>query len=291
MHVVVSGGTGFVGSAIVKALLARGDSVSIVSRSPASVFEKFQGKATGCQLDQLPPKFDAVINLAGANIAQRWTAAHKKTIRDSRVDSTNALRIASEARNATLLSASAVGIYGNHGDEVLDESSPLGGGFQGEVCSQWEEASRSDRIRSVQLRIGVVLGTQGGALPRMLPFFRWCLGGRLGSGQQYMSWIHVQDVVRAVLFLLDDTKLEGAFNVTSPKAVTNLEFTKALGAAVRRPTIFPVPVFVLKLLYGQMSEVVLTGQRVMPTRLTEVGFKFDFESLNSTLSGLLNKHE
>ncbi|MHC4841230.1 MAG: NAD-dependent epimerase/dehydratase family protein, partial [Planctomycetota bacterium] len=158
MHVVVAGGTGFVGSALVNALLIRGDSVSVTSRDPERVFQLFQGRATGCTLGDLPPRFDAVVNLAGANIAQRWTTAHKQLIKDSRVDATRTLLPACEDRGATLLNASAVGIYGNRGDEQLDETSTLGEGFRYEVCNQWEQESRSKLVRNAQLRLGVVLG-------------------------------------------------------------------------------------------------------------------------------------
>jgi uncharacterized protein (TIGR01777 family) len=237
--------------------------------------------------------FDAAIHLAGESIVGRWTDAKKKSIRDSRVLGTQhlaeALAKASQHPGA-LICASAVGFYGNRGGEILQENSAPGDDFLSHVCREWEGAARTavhGGIRTVHTRFGLVLSRDGGALPKMLPPFRLGLGGRVGSGRQWWSWVDVQDVAGAILHVLK-TNLQGPVNVVAPNPVTNAEFTKVLGSVLRRPTIFPLPAFAARLAFGQMAdELLLASQRVAPTKLIETGYQFKFANLRSSLESLL----
>jgi len=231
---------------------------------------------------------DAAIHLGGANLAgHRWTAAWKREIRLSRVDSTRAL-VALPQPPHTLLVASAVGIYGDRGDELLDENSQVGKGFLADVCQEWEAATEPARqagIRVVHLRFGVVLHPATGALAKMLPLFRLGLGGRLGSGRQWMSWITLVDAVSAILFALDTASLDGPVNLAAPEPVTNTEFTRALSRAVHRPAILPAPAFALRLALGQMAdEALLASARAAPFRLLSAGFQFAHPTIDSALA-------
>ena len=235
---------------------------------------------------------DAAIHLGGANLAgHRWTAAWKREIRLSRVDSTRALAralVALPQPPHTLLVASAVGIYGDRGDELLDEDSNPGRGFLADVCQEWEAATEPARqagIRVVHLRFGVVLHPATGALAKMLPLFRLGLGGRLGSGRQWMSWITLVDAVSAILFALDTASLDGPVNLAAPEPVTNTEFTRALSRAVHRPAILPAPAFALRLALGQMAdEALLASARAAPFRLLSAGFQFAHPTIDSALA-------
>ncbi len=239
-----------------------------------------------------PPPCDALINLAGEPIAQRWTAAAKIRIHDSRVEGTRRLvnALATEShRPRVLVCASAVGIYGSRGDEILTEKSPVGSGFLPNVVKEWEEAARLAEplgIRVVSLRFGVVLG-HGGALGKLLLPFRLGAGGRLSSGRQWMSWIHVDDAVSLILFALDNPEFRGPVNATAPDPVTNDEFTRRLARALHRPAIFPVPAFALKLIFGEMSEVLLDSQRVLPAAAQAAGFTFRYTELSAALIHIL----
>lgn len=238
---------------------------------------------------------DAVVNLAGENIAQRWTPAARRRIRDSRVSTTEAVAqgIVSAARPPrVLLSGSAIGIYGAHrGDEILDESSTLGDDFLASVCTVWEAATRPAAdagVRVVHLRTGIVLARDGGALPKMLLPFRLGVGGRLGDGRQWMSWISLDDHVRAMLFLLDANTASGPVNLTAPAPVRNSEFAKALGRVLHRPAAIPVPKFAMKLALGEMAEdTALASQRVTPRRLGELGYEFRHPELERALRSVL----
>ncbi len=239
--------------------------------------------------------YDAVIHLAGENIAGgRWTDARKQTIRSSRVEGTrrvaDALRLA-DPRPTVFISMSAVGYYGARGSSQLDENSEPGEGFLADVCGAWEAEAKAaaslEGLRVVRLRLGTVLG-DGGALAKMLPAFKMGVGGRLGSGDQYMSWIHLDDVVRAIVHVLTHDECEGAFNLTAPEPATNAAFTAALGKALRRPTFLPVPKFALRAAFGEMAEhLLLSGQRVLPKRLLETGFEFGHPDLGAALSAAL----
>jgi uncharacterized protein (TIGR01777 family) len=239
--------------------------------------------------------FDAAIHLSGANVgARRWTPAYKREIVESRVRTTQALtRLLSGLKHppSVLLCASATGIYGDRGGEILTESSGAGSGFLAETCLAWEAAAQPARdagIRVAHLRFGVVLSPEGGALARMLPLFRMGLGGRLGSGEQWMSWISLPDMTGAVLHIINESQLSGPVNLVAPIPVTNAEFTRALARAVHRPAIFPAPAFALRLAFGEMArEALLASMRAIPSRLAESGFRFQHAQLGLALESLL----
>ncbi len=239
--------------------------------------------------------FDAVVHLAGESVVGRWTEEKKKAIRESRVQGTENLATAlarCETRPGVLVCASAIGFYGNRGDEVLSEDSPAGQGFLPEVCREWESASQiaaSAGIRTVNVRIGVVLSPKGGALEKMLTPFKLGLGGRIGSGQQWFSWIHVDDIVGAIQHAIGTASLSGPVNLVAPNAVRNLEFTKVLASVLRRPAIFPVPGFALRLAFGKQTaeEMLLASQRVQPGKLGSSGYMFRFRELRSALEDLV----
>ncbi|MBZ5604850.1 MAG: TIGR01777 family oxidoreductase [Acidobacteriia bacterium] len=234
----------------------------------------------------LPP-CDAVVNLAGEPVAQRWTAAAREKIRSSRVDGTRRL-VEAMRKNPpkVLVSASAIGYYGSRGDDVLTESSAPGDDFLAKVCIEWErEAMRAEEfgVRVVILRIGVVLGPGGGALAKMLPIFRLGLGGPIADGRHWMSWIHIDDMVRLIEFALENP-IRGVLNATAPNPVTNAEFTRELARVVHRPAIFPVPKFVLRMLYGEMASILWASQRVLPEAANLAGFDFRFREVGSAFS-------
>jgi uncharacterized protein (TIGR01777 family) len=274
MTVAITGASGMIGKRLQQRLAAAGHTALTIPRGAN------------------PPECDALVNLAGEPIAQRWTAAAKIRIRESRVEGTRRLvnSVAAESRRPrVLVCASAVGIYGSRGDEILTEKSSAGSGFLPNVVKEWEEAARLAEplgMRVASLRFGVVLG-HGGALGQLLLPFRLGAGGRLSSGRQWMSWIHVDDAVSLILFALDNSELRGAVNATAPDPVTNDEFTRRLARAVHRPAIFPVPAFALKLVFGEMSEVLLDSQRVLPAAAQAVGFTFLYPELSAALTHIL----
>ena len=303
MHVVVTGATGFVGRPLVRSLLARGDSVTVLTREPGRAAERL---SAGCAV--APWRDDtgvepavlrdagAVVHLAGAGIADhRWTDGYKRTIRESRVATTRSLVTAigalpSAARPRTLVSASGVGFYGDRGDETLDESSAPGTGFLPEVCIAWEKeafAAVDLGVRAVALRTGVVLDPHGGALAKMLTPFRLGVGGRVGSGRQWMSWITLDDLVALYVFALDRPELSGPVNAVAPTPVTNAEFTRALGHALGRPTVLPAPAIALRAALGEMAGLLLEGQRVLPTRARAAGFGFRHPELSGAFAAHL----
>lgn len=298
MNVTLTGATGFIGQRLVRRLLAESHAVHILSRRPRSAF----GPEVRCSAwdpnREDPPAeslsdADAVIHLAGEPVAQRWTAAARKRILNSRVQGTNRLVAALAAlpeRPRVLISASAIGFYGSRGDEVITESSSPGRGFLPEVSVKWEECAKAAEplgIRVVTVRIGVVLGKEGGALARMLPAFRFGLGGRLGSGKQWMSWIHVDDLANLMLFCMTHNDVWGAVNATAPNPVTNAEFTATLASVLHRPALFPAPALAVRTLFGEMAEIVLEGQRVMPEAALAAGFVFRHPHLKSALQDVL----
>lgn len=298
MNILVSGASGVIGSALVPFLTANGHRVVKLSRStaPATAPEAFWDPAAGKIDLGRTGSLDAVVHLAGETIATRWTATKKIRIRESRVKGTRLLyeAVAALARAPTVfVCASATGYYGHRGDEVLNEQSASGTGFLAEVCRDWEAATQAASARGIRVvhsRFGIVLSPKGGALARMLPPFRVGLGGKLGSGQQYWSWIAVDDVVRAIHHALVTEDLSGPVNAVSPNPITNLEFTKTLGAVLRRPTFFAVPAVAIKLLFGAMGEeALLASARVKPDRLEQTGFVFQFPRLEPALRHLLGK--
>jgi uncharacterized protein (TIGR01777 family) len=267
MRVAATGATGFIGRRLIRALQEGGDSV-IAMRRPWPEVDA-----------------DAVVHLAGEPVAQRWTSAAKQRIRSSRVEGTmNLVQALAKSRPAVLVCASAIGIYGSRRDEPITEASQAGDGFLAEVTRDWEAAADlALGIRVVKLRIGVVLGRDGGALAKMLPLFRAGVGGRLGSGRQWMSWIHVDDVIGLLLFALDKAAVHGAMNATAPNPVRNSEFTKELAAALHRPAVLPVPRWALNLIYGEMSSVLFASERVLPQAAEQAGFVFRFPELRGAL--------
>jgi uncharacterized protein (TIGR01777 family) len=274
MKVIITGGSGFIGRAIAERLRASGHSVTAVSLRTPPGPEVF----AGCE---------AVVHLAGEPVAQRWTAAAKERIMNSRVQGTRTLVAALHQQPPTVLvSASAIGYYGSRGDEILTEDSPPGSDFLGQVAVAWEQEARTAErfgVRVVTPRIGVVLGRGGGALPKMALPFRFGVGGRLGDGKQWTSWIHLDDLVALVEFSIATTTIRGAVNAVAPNPVTNAAFTQELAAALHRPAIFPVPAAALKLLLGEMSQVVLASQRVIPEAALRAGFQFRFTDVGEAL--------
>jgi uncharacterized protein (TIGR01777 family) len=301
MRVVVSGSTGLVGSALASVLAGAGhEVVRLVRRVPAPGenavrWDPDRGEIDAAGLDGV----DAAVHLAGGNIgAARWNPARKALIRDSRVNGTRLLcgALAALPRPPkVLVSASAVGYYGDRGEEALTEECPPGKGFLPEVCRDWEAATGAAEragIRVVALRIGVVLAKDGGALPAMLPPFRLGLGGALGSGRQYMSWIALDDVCGIALHALSDERLRGPVNAVAPAAATNREFTATLAKVLSRPAIFTVPAFALRLLAGEMADaLLLSSARVVPKRLLDTGYAFRSPELEPTLRRLLGREK
>lgn len=294
---MVTGASGLVGSALVPVLEARGHQVMKLIRGPAS---SASGAIWNPETKQIElsraGKIDAVVHLAGANIAQRWTPEAKRRIRDSRVDGTRLLADALTKLPAppkVLVCASATGFYGNRGEEWLDERSVPGQGFLADTCQEWEaaaDAARAAGIRVVHLRLGIVLTPKGGALAKMLPAFRLGIGGRLGDGRAYWSWIVLDDLIEVILHALETESLQGAVNAVSPNPITNSVLTATLGRVLRRPAILPVPRFLLELLFGEMGqEAMLASFRVKPSRLLETGFQFRFAKLDSALRHLLGR--
>ena len=294
MRIGVTGATGLVGSALLPALEGAGhEAVGLRRGAGDSAGPPSWDPATGSVAAGGP--LDAVVHLAGENIAGgRWNAARKARIRDSRVEGTGALcrgLAALDPRPATLVCASAVGFYGDRGDERLDESSPAGSGFLADVCQEWEAAAAAAReagIRVVHLRIGIVLTPAGGALGQMLLPFKLGVGGVIGSGRQFMSWIALDDLVAAILHAAVTDGLEGPVNAVAPNPASNAEFTKTLGRVLGRPTILPMPAFGARLAFGEMADhLLLGGARVEPSRLLETGFQFGYPDLGGALRHLL----
>ncbi len=298
MKVVVSGSSGLIGSALVRTLTAGGVNVVRLVRTPPHMVEAkiHWDPDSGTIESEKLEGADAVIHLAGENIASgRWTKAKKARIRDSRVTGT---RLLAEALTKlkdppkAFLSASAVGYYGDRGDELLTEESEPGRGFLPEVCRDWEAATavahEDERIRVVLLRFGVVLSSEGGALKQMLGPFRKGIGGKIGNGRQFMSWVSVDDVVAAIVHIMANDSLIGPVNLVSPHAVTNRELTKTLGRLLHRPTIAPLPAFAARAMFGEMADAALLASgRAAPLALMESGYKFKHPKLEPALRDLL----
>jgi len=306
MRVFLTGGTGLIGSRIVRRLLDRRDSPVLLTRSAARTRGKFPAEVEIIEGDPMRPgpwqgvlgECDAVINLVGEGInAKRWSDSFKKVLTESRTISSRnvvaALRdkpLASNGRPKVLVNASAVGYYGPHEDDEVDENTPPAGTFLGRLCADWEKeafAALAAGVRVCTVRVGLVLDRNGGALGSMLPPFRWGLGGRLGSGKQWMSWIHHEDMMNLFLIPLDNPRASGAINGTSPNPVTNAEFTRVLGKVLNRPTWLPAPGWGLRMFLGEFAEAVLTGQRVMPRAALSLGYTFKFPTLELALRDVL----
>jgi uncharacterized protein len=302
-RIVIAGGTGFLGAALARALIADGHEPIVLTRArPAAragaiavreVVWTPDGTADSSWSHALEGAA-VVVNLAGESIASgRWTDLRKRRILDSRALATRSLAraiTAASARPAVFISGSAVGIYGPRGDEVITEDSPTGSDFLAGVCKAWETEARTveGHTRVVYLRTGLVLARDGGALARMLPPFRMGIGGPLGSGRQYMPWIHRRDWVDLVRFLMRTPEAQGPVNVTAPNPVTSAEFGRALGAALRRPAFLPTPAFAVRLMFGEMGDaLLLSGQRAVPARAERLGFRFGFPQLRDALQSVL----
>ncbi len=295
-RVVIAGASGLIGRALVSELRARGWTVIRLVRAKAKRADEVSWDPAAGVLDaRALGRVDAVVNLSGENIAAgRWTRARRARIVESRTGSLRTLHHAIEAlpeRPDVLVSASAVGIYGDRGDEVLTETSARGEGFLADVCETWEaHAAKSVDlgVRTVQLRLGVVLARESGALKKLLPLFRAGFGGRVGNGRQWMSWIALVDAVGAIVHAIENPQLSGPVNAVAPRVVTNLEFTRALATALRRPAFVPVPAFALRLAFGQMAEeTLLASARVEPVALLRTGYRFRLPELEGALASVL----
>jgi hypothetical protein len=299
-RVTLTGATGLLGARLVAALRDRGDHVTVLTRDPGHAARQLGDVAAvgwNPLAEPAPAEAlegtDAVVNLAGEPVAQRWSAAAKRAIRDSRVLGTRNLVHGLQAlaqRPRTLVSSSAVGYYGARGEEPIDEEAPPGPDFLARVCADWElEAMRARDLgmRVTTIRTGVVLARSGGALAKMLPPFRLGLGGPIAGGRQYVSWIHVEDLVAIVLATLDAQEWRGAVNATAPEPATNAELTQALGRALHRPAHLPVPALAMRALYGEMAQVLTTGARVVPARALVLGYEFRHPRLEPALADLL----
>jgi uncharacterized protein len=303
MRVLITGATGTIGLAVADALRERGDTVVALSRDPERGQRVLGGDtevhawARPTEESPAPQALrgaDAVVHLLGEPVAQRWTEQAKQTIRDSRVLATRLLVSAIEAlpedeRPQTLVSQSATGYYGPRGDAPLDEQASAGDDFLAGVVVDWEREARSASaaVRVVCTRTGVVLSSSGGALAKMLPFFRLGVGGPVAGGRQYVPWVHLDDVVGALLCCLDSEDAAGPVNVTAPNPVTNAELSRALGRVLGRPAVLPVPGMAVRLLYGDMAEIVTTGQRAVPARLRQLGYEFGHPELEEALHDVL----
>ncbi len=306
MRIIITGGTGLIGRALTKVLVRDDHEVIVLSRNP----DRATGLPNGTRVERwdaqtpegwghLADGADAIVNLAGENLAgrgflpTRWTDERKRRIRESRQGAGQAVVSAVEAATIkpnVVIQSSAIGYYGPRGDEIVTEDGAAGDDFLARLCVAWEASTASVEsmdVRRAVIRTGVVLSTEGGALPRMLLPYKLFVGGPFGDGRQYMSWIHMADEVAAIRFLIENEDASGAFNLTAPNPLTNAEFGKALGRVMNRPSVIPVPGFAMRLLFGEVSTVVLDGQRVLPKRLQELGFTFQFPELEAALEATL----
>ncbi len=285
MRVVLTGSTGFIGSRLTASLREAGHECTALARTGSGANTKWSSIEGA----------DAVVHLAGEPVAQRWTEDVKKRIRESRRDGTaNLVRALGQLsrRPSVLVNASAIGIYGDRGDETLTEASPAGSGFLADVTREWEAAADGATalgMRVVKIRIGVVLGKNGGALAKMLPVFRAGLGGKLGSGRQWMSWVHLDDLAGLFRFALENDAVSGVLNGTAPNPVRNAEFTRDLAGVLHRPALFTVPGAALRLMFGEMATAVLGGQRVLPAATEGAGFRFRYPELRPALEDILGR--
>jgi uncharacterized protein (TIGR01777 family) len=296
MKVLVIGGSGFVGSALTRELSGAGHDIVVSTRKKTTSGNRLSWNPPELIAPDVISKFDAVINLAGENIfSERWTSAKKERIRSSRVDTTKALvesMSASTKRPDVLINASAIGYYGPHGDEDVNEETPPGGDFLAGLCEEWEAAALQAKelgIRVIIPRFGIILGEGGGALSKMLGPFKAFVGGYIGSGKQWMSWVHIDDITGFIRYALENKSVSGPFNVTAPGPVRNREFGSAFGKVLGRPAFFPVPALALKLALGEFGDVLLTGQRVVSGKAVKAGYMFKYTDVNDALKAILHK--
>nr|MBN1228797.1 TIGR01777 family oxidoreductase [Anaerolineae bacterium] len=309
MNIIITGGTGLIGRKLTQALVDRGHSVILLSRNPAGKAGRLPGGVSLAKWDgktangwgHLVNESDAIINLAGENLSgdrfppKRWTEARKKLLRGSRVAAgqavVEALR-AAEKKPGVVIQASAIGYYGPQGENIVLESHPAGSDYLSQLCVDWENTTKPVAemgIRHVIARIGLVMSLDGGALPNLLLPFKLFAGGPMGSGQQLYSWIHIDDLVRGIVFLLENENLSGVFNLTGPDPIPNKEIADIIGQVMRRPSFIPVPAFALRAALGEVSTVVLDGQRAVPENLRAAGFGFTYETFEAALRDLLDR--
>jgi hypothetical protein len=304
MRVIITGGTGLIGQELAGSLVRDGHEVIALSRRPSQKqpisgsgvrIELWDGK-TAQGWGHLAEGAGAIVNLAGENIgAGRWNQARKRAILESRIQAGEAVSEAvanAKVKPAVVVQISGVGYYGIHGDEMISESSSSANDYLSKVCQAWESATapvEDDGVRRVIARSGVVLSTKGGALPRMLLPFKFFVGGRLGSGKQWISWIHMQDQVAGLRYFIENPNISGVYNLTSPYPIQNAELAKTIGRIMHRPSFFPVPAFAIRLIFGEMATTVLDGQRVLPERLEKAGFVFNYPRIGDALKQLLSR--
>jgi uncharacterized protein len=300
MKLVITGASGFIGTALCAKLLQQGHTLTLLTRGaprePNTGVKRWHHWTPGTlrDWDSELDGVDGVINLAGEPIAEKkWTATQRRRLEKSRVDATQVLVqgcAKAQQKPKFLINASAVGYYGPHGDEIVTEETPAGGDFLSQLCRNWEaEAKQAERLgmRVVLLRTGIVLGPGGGALEKMVPAFKWFGGGPLGSGKQWMSWIHLEDLVRLILFLIENQQAAGPINATAPHPERNKDFSRALGNVLHRPSWMPVPGFLLRIGLGDMADMLLTGQRVVPAAAQKLGFEFRYPNLPQALQACM----
>jgi uncharacterized protein (TIGR01777 family) len=302
MKIFITGGTGFIGTQLTSRLIQDGNEVTILTRSkkgsekgpPGASYLEGDPTKKGAWQEAIK-EHGAIINLAGASIFSEWTEEHKKEIRESRVSTTQNIveGIPSQAeKNITLFSTSAVGYYGFCGDEEHTEDSPPGNDFLARIAVEWEREAlraREKGARVVITRFGIVMGEKGGALSQMIPFFKKYIGGPIGSGNQWFSWVHIKDLAEAFAFLLKHPEISGPVNVCSPNPVRNKDLAKALGRALHKPSFIPAPGFMVKLVLGEFGSVILEGQRVIPRSLLESGFVFQYPDIGKALQSIVGK--
>jgi uncharacterized protein (TIGR01777 family) len=295
----MTGGTGFVGTYLAKRLISEGYKVTILTQPLGEAALKISGltylagnPTIKGEWQKSVEEHDVIINLAGASIFSRWTPEQKKILLESRIETTSNLVAAlpDNAKNITFFSTSAVGYYGFHEDEELTENLAAGNDFLARLAYDWEQEAlraQSKGARVVITRFGIVLGKNGGAIGQMLPLFKYFLGGPLGNGRQWFSWVHMQDLAEAFIFLIQNTEISGAVNLCSPQPVRNFELGKAIGKVMRRPSFMPAPGFMIKLILGEFGSVLLKGQRVIPRRLLDAGFKFKYPNIEDALKSII----
>ncbi len=299
MKIFITGGTGFVGTYLAKKFISAEHNVTILTQNSGGAALKMAGltylegnpNIEGRWQDYVK-EHDVIINLAGASIFSRWTPEQKKIIRESRIQTTRNLvsSLPDDAREITVFSTSAVGYYGFHEDEELTEDMPAGNDFLARLAYDWEQEAmfgKEKGARIVITRFGIVLGKNGGAIGQMLPLFKYFLGGPLGNGQQWFSWVHINDLVEAFMFLLQHTEIQGALNICSPEPVRNIDLGRAIGKILHRPSFIPSPGFIIRLMLGEFGSVLLKGQRVIPRRLLDAGFTFTYPNIEEALKSII----
>lgn len=292
MNIMITGGTGFIGSALTKFFIQKGYLTTILSRHcPALSSVRIIKSIEQINVDE---KIDIIINLAGAPINKKWTNSYKEVLIDSRLEITKNLILlikSLKTKPNLLISASAIGYYGNQSNNYIDENSLYINDFTHKLCNLWElEAKKAEKlgVRTCITRLGVVLGKNGGALEEMLPIFRLGLGAKIGSGKQFFSWVHIDDIIGAFNFLIKDKTQKGIYNLTSPNPVTNYRFTKELGKMINRPTVLTIPKFVIKMIFGEMGDkLLLNGSAVYPKKLLDSGYEFQFKTIEASLENIL----